>query len=73
MSEHLPFAGTLKTWSPRGYGLIQHDNDHRDVFLHISTLKLARLIGLEIGARVMFDVTQDSFNRLRATKIARVK
>jgi cold shock protein len=73
MIDTLQFAGALKLWNPRGYGLIERDGDHSDVFIHISLLKLARLVGIEVGARVTFDVSVDKFGRLRASKIARLR
>jgi cold shock CspA family protein len=71
MSESLPFAGSLKLWNPRGYGIVERDGDHRDAFVHVSVLRQARLLGLSLGQRVAFDVTEDHVGRLRVSRIAR--
>jgi CspA family cold shock protein len=73
MTEHqLPFRGRVKNWKhDRGFGFIRRDDNHSDVFCHVSVLQKAGIAAvLAAGDRVSFDCDTDATGRLRITKLA---
>ena len=53
-------TGTVKWFNEtKGYGFIQPDNGGKDVFVHISAVESAGLIGLNEGQKVSYEVQAD--------------
>lgn len=50
-------GGTVKAWVPKGFGFLIPDNGGPDVFVHKDSL--GGMDGLEIGAKVSFDLQWD--------------
>jgi cold shock protein len=62
--------GTVKWFSAsKHYGFIALDGSSRDVFLHRSTVTAAKLVSLDDGTRVSFDIEQDG-DRFTAVRLA---
>jgi CspA family cold shock protein len=60
-------TGTVKFYNDqKGFGFIQPDNGHKDVFVHATALERAGMRGLVEGQKVAFDTTEDR----RSGKIA---
>jgi CspA family cold shock protein len=57
--------GIVAYWRPDNFGFLTPDDGGSDLFVHISTVKLAGLGGLEKGQRVEYDVAP---NRNDASK-----
>jgi cold shock CspA family protein len=53
VSEEKMFTGYVKFWSHRGYGFVTRDDDHSDIFLHVSQLPDGR-DSLAEGTRIEF-------------------
>ena len=43
----------------KGYGFIQQDSGEPDVFVHISAVQRAGLVGLDEGQKVSFELIRD--------------
>ena len=43
------------------------------VFVDISVLRMARLLGIEVGARPSFNFDENEFRRFRANTVARAR
>ena len=53
-------TGTVKWFNPtKGFGFIQPDNGGKDVFVHISAVQRAGLVGLDEGQKVSFELVRD--------------
>jgi CspA family cold shock protein len=53
-------TGTVKWFnSTKGYGFIQPDNGGSDVFVHVSAVERAGLVGLSEGQKVEFEEQRD--------------
>jgi len=56
---HMP-TGTVKWFnSTKGYGFIQPDNGSSDVFVHVSAVERAGMVGLSEGQKVEFEEQRD--------------
>jgi CspA family cold shock protein len=56
---HMP-TGTVKWFnSTKGYGFIQPDNGGSDVFVHVSAVERAGMVGLSEGQKVEFEEQRD--------------
>lgn len=63
------YKGVLKTWKDdRGFGFIQPDNDDKDVFVHISSLKgMARRP--KRGDVLFYEVAQEAGGKFKAINV----
>ncbi|WP_370931273.1 cold-shock protein [Bartonella sp. DGB1] len=53
-------TGTVKWFdTTKGFGFIQPDEGHSDVFVHISALNRSGLTSLNEGDKVQFEMVQD--------------
>jgi|SRR5688572_21451194 CspA family cold shock protein len=53
-------TGTVKWFnSTKGYGFIQPDNGGSDVFVHVSAVERAGMVGLSEGQKVEFEEQRD--------------
>jgi CspA family cold shock protein len=53
-------SGTVKWFnSTKGFGFIQPDSGGKDVFVHISAVERAGLIGLNEGQKVSYEVQSE--------------
>ncbi|ADH90190.1 cold-shock DNA-binding domain protein [Ancylobacter novellus DSM 506] len=53
-------AGTVKWFNgQKGFGFIQPDNGGPDVFVHISAVERAGLVGLNEGQKISYEVETD--------------
>jgi CspA family cold shock protein len=53
----------------KGVGFIKPDGAHKDVFVHVNSVKPAGIFSLSEGRRVSFDIQADA----RGTKAVNVK
>ncbi len=52
--------GTVKWFNDqKGYGFIQPDDGGKDVFVHISAVERAGLLGLKEGQKISFEIKVD--------------
>ena len=63
--------GIVAYWRPDNFGFLTPDDGGSDVFVHVSTVKLAGLGGLEKGQRVEYDVEKSrrDAGKLRAVNL----
>lgn len=53
-------TGTVKWFSEqKGYGFIQPDEGGRDIFVHISAVERAGLVGLHEGQKISYELMVD--------------
>lgn len=56
-------TGTVKWFdAQKGYGFITNDEDHKDVFVHFSSIQVEGFKTLEEGQNVSFELEQDPVN-----------
>lgn len=61
-------SGKIKHWNQdKGYGFIDVDDQHEDVFFHVSKVRLSQPIA--IGQAVYFNSKRNDKNQLRATEV----
>ena len=62
--------GTVKWFNAtKGFGFIRPEGGSKDVFVHISAVQRAGLIGLDDGQRVSFDLESGRDGRESATNL----
>ncbi|MHA3913585.1 cold-shock protein [Halovulum sp. GXIMD14793] len=65
--------GTVKWFNPtKGFGFIEPEGGAKDVFVHISAVQRAGLVGLDDGQKVTFELEEGRDGRQSATDIALV-
>lgn len=53
-------TGTVKWFNPaKGFGFIQPDSGGKDVFVHISAVERAGLMGLNEGQKISYEVQSE--------------
>jgi CspA family cold shock protein len=53
-------TGSVKWFNPtKGFGFIQPDDGSKDVFVHISAVERAGMMGLNEGQKVSFDIVSE--------------
>jgi CspA family cold shock protein len=53
-------SGTVKWFNnQKGFGFIQPDDGGKDVFVHISAVERAGMIGLNEGQKLLFELVAD--------------
>ena len=63
-------VGTVKFWDDsRGFGFIVPDDGGKDVFVHVTAVKAARMQPPQEGDRIAFDVESDK-KGLKAVDLA---
>lgn len=64
-------TGTVKWFNEqKGFGFIQPESGGADVFVHISAVQRAGLVGLNEGQRVSFELEKDKRSgKMAATQI----
>jgi CspA family cold shock protein len=64
-------TGTVKWFNPtKGYGFIQPDNGGNDVFVHISAVQQAGLVGLDDNQKVTFELEAGRNGKESATALS---
>jgi cold shock protein len=62
--------GTVKWFnSQKGYGFIQPSDGSKDVFVHISAVERAGLMGLNEGQKVSFDLERGQQGKMSAVNL----
>jgi CspA family cold shock protein len=63
-------TGTVKFYNgQKGFGFIEPADGGKDVFVHISALDRAGLVGLVEGQKLQFDLEQDAKGRSSAATL----
>ena len=63
-------TGTVKWFNAtKGYGFIQPDQGHKDVFVHATALERSGISHLEDGQKVTFDIESGRDGRESATNL----
>ena len=63
-------SGTVKWFNgQKGYGFIQPDDGSKDVFVHISAVERAGLIGLNEGQKVSYDLERGQQGKTSAVNL----
>ncbi len=53
-------SGTVKFFNTtKGFGFIKPDSGDRDVFVHVTALERAGMVGLREGEKVSFEVSEE--------------
>jgi len=62
--------GTVKWFNAqKGYGFIQPEDGSKDVFVHISAVERAGLLGLNEGQRVTFELERGNQGKTAAVNL----
>jgi CspA family cold shock protein len=65
--------GTVKWFnSQKGYGFIQPDDGSKDVFVHISAVERAGLVGLSEGQKIGYDLERGQQGKTSAVNLKQV-
>lgn len=65
--------GTVKWFNgQKGYGFIQPDDGAKDVFVHISAVERAGMVGLNEGQQVTFEVERGQQGKTSAVNLQAV-
>lgn len=63
-------TGSVKWFNAtKGFGFIQPDDGGKDVFVHITAVQRAGLVGLEDGQKVAFELENRRDGRVAATDL----
>ncbi len=66
-------TGTVKWFNAqKGYGFIQPDDGGKDVFVHISAVERAGMVGLNEGQKVSFEVQKGQQGKTSAENLKAV-
>ncbi|AHM02939.1 cold shock protein CspA-related protein, putative [Roseibacterium elongatum DSM 19469] len=64
-------TGTVKWFNTtKGFGFIEPENGHKDVFVHISGVERSGLTGLSDGQKVTYDLEAGRDGRESAVNLA---
>jgi CspA family cold shock protein len=70
MKERAMSEGTVKWFNAqKGYGFIQPSDGSKDVFVHISALERAGLMGLNEGQKVSYDIERGQQGKTSAVNL----
>ena len=60
VQEHIMSTGTVKWFNAqKGFGFIQPDDGGIDVFVHVSAVERAGLVGLAEGQQIAYEIVAD--------------
>lgn len=60
VQEHIMSTGTVKWFNAqKGFGFIQPDDGGMDVFVHVSAVERAGLVGLAEGQKIAYEIVAD--------------
>ena len=60
VQEHIMSTGTVKWFNAqKGFGFIQPDDGGIDVFVHVSAVERAGLVGLAEGQKIAYEIVAD--------------